>query len=530
MSRRQFARHHLPMLVAVAVAVAALALQLRLPLNADAQWILNVAGRVLGGERLYRDILEINPPLVIWLQMPVAWVAREIGVPAAVLYRVTVVLGGLLLTWLTRLIRWPDSRDQSMHARWMPALTLGVLLLLPGGAFGQREQLISMLLLPAIVLAAAREEGRTVRPPLACCAGVAAGVGIALKPYFVVTWACLWAYRTFTIKRPPYLGVEDFSVIVVGLVYVASVAIFAPAFFDLVRTFAGPYAAYTTMTRAQILFDTAAVIWFVVAVVAWRVRRDPGRDPLGAGLAIAAAAGLLAAVWQGKGWTYHFLPAVSWSVLLGVHALASRPRPGIHATQRVARLASAAVLALSWVPLVGGAVAQLRLTELIGIARPQDANSELQHAVQRELGARSILVLSSDMTGSQPWIGELGLLSRNSWSCLWVPAVAYQTRWNGNPRVPLRAISDMGDAERVAFASVLKDFVVRPPDLLVVETREKNESFTGYPGGFDHLAYYGMDKRFASCLSHYRLDAEPRGFRVFRRVVVTPTDSAGDCA
>jgi hypothetical protein len=525
----------LPGISALLVVAVALLAQGRLPLNADAQWILSVAERVTRGEHLYRDILEINPPLVIWLQVPLVWTAHAFGTGPALIYRVAIVVCALLLTWAVYALclRLDAARRLQGH-RWIPVVVLATFLLLPGGMFGQREQLITMLLLPAVLLHAIRVEGESISPLAALGVGLASGLAIGLKPYFIAVWLLLLLHRLLA-ARPLRLRIEpeDIAVGGTGLLYLMAVVVLAPEYVGLARTFAATYAAYTTMTTPEILLGSAAIIWFGVAVVAWRVRKNDLSKPLGASLAIAALGAVVAAVWQGKGWTYHFLPAVSFSVLLGALALTGGGVKRRGGARRLARAAAALVLLLSWIPLAGAVVAQLR-----GLGQRADTQAEiegraLRQAVGRQAGARSILVLSSDMTGSQPWIEDQRLASRNSWSCLWVPAVMYHTRWNGNPRIALRRAAEMPQAERVAYASVIRDFTVNSPDLLVVESRAKNERFTGYPGGFDHLAYYGADSRFAACLAHYRLAAAPAGFEVYRRT--TPSGGAaltgsGSCA
>ncbi len=519
----------LPAICAVLIAVAAFAAQMRLPLNADAQWILNVAGRVLNGQHLYRDILEINPPLIIWLELPIVWLARETGASAAMIYRVAITLGALGLTALAFAFYVRLGKGARGGSAWAAVIVVAVFLTLPGGAFGQREQLITMLLLPYVVLQASRVEQTLVGRPLAAFAGVAAGIAISLKPYFIAVWLLLQVYRA--ISRRPFrvrIEAEDVALVVTGFAYVAAVVWFAPGFLALVRTFAGTYAGYTTMTRGRMLLETAAIIWFAVAVAAWQARKGDTRNALGSALILAAAGAIVAAVWQGKGWTYHFLPAVAFSVLLGALALAAPGRQPASRVQRLARLAAAALLIASWGPLIWSTGTQLSgAAPAAGDEAGVEAR-ELRAAIGRESDARSILVLSSDMTGTLPWIGEQGLASRNSWSCLWLPAVVYHTRWNGNPRIAVRPAPEMPVAERTAYASVVRDLTIDPPDLLVVETRGKNERFTGYPGGFDHLAYYGADPRFAACLRQYRLDATPAGYLVYRHLAAD--SHAGSCA
>ena len=47
------------------VFVVAVLLRQVVPLNTDVSWLLTVGERVLNGERLYSDIVEINPPMAV---------------------------------------------------------------------------------------------------------------------------------------------------------------------------------------------------------------------------------------------------------------------------------------------------------------------------------------------------------------------------------------------------------------------------------------------------------------------------------
>ena len=47
----------------------------RSPLRDDVAWLLYVAGQWLGGQRLYVDLIEVNPPLIVWISALPAAVA-----------------------------------------------------------------------------------------------------------------------------------------------------------------------------------------------------------------------------------------------------------------------------------------------------------------------------------------------------------------------------------------------------------------------------------------------------------------------
>src|SRR5208282_5012164 len=70
--------------IAMAVLLAALVLVLATaitsPLKDDVAWLLYVARKWLGGERLYEDIVEVNPPLIVWIYALPAMVSSWLGV------------------------------------------------------------------------------------------------------------------------------------------------------------------------------------------------------------------------------------------------------------------------------------------------------------------------------------------------------------------------------------------------------------------------------------------------------------------
>src|SRR5689334_5583319 len=49
------------------VAAAVLFIAIRSPLKDDIAWLLYVARRWLQGRELYVDVVEVNPPLIIWI-------------------------------------------------------------------------------------------------------------------------------------------------------------------------------------------------------------------------------------------------------------------------------------------------------------------------------------------------------------------------------------------------------------------------------------------------------------------------------
>ena len=68
-------------LLIAALFAAAMLLQQRLQLNLDVSWLLVAGERLLDGERLYVDIVEINPPMSVFAYLPGIVLARATVIP-----------------------------------------------------------------------------------------------------------------------------------------------------------------------------------------------------------------------------------------------------------------------------------------------------------------------------------------------------------------------------------------------------------------------------------------------------------------
>ncbi len=162
----------------------------RTPLNSDAAWLLHCAVRLLGGERLYGDILEINPPLIVWLNLPAGGIEPCDGLgPGGRVSRAVALAGVAIDSRLDRALLARQPRVTA-RARGIAGLALTVAVFpLVGGIFGQREHLALILAIPFVAVAALRAEQVHLHRSVAAATGLAAGIGLAIKPHYVLVWA-----------------------------------------------------------------------------------------------------------------------------------------------------------------------------------------------------------------------------------------------------------------------------------------------------------------------------------------------------
>src|SRR5690348_9456641 len=75
-SVRRFAVNAISLFLLLAATAIVMFAALRSPLKDDIAWLLYVAHRWLAGRELYVDVIEVNPPLIVWISAIPLTVAR----------------------------------------------------------------------------------------------------------------------------------------------------------------------------------------------------------------------------------------------------------------------------------------------------------------------------------------------------------------------------------------------------------------------------------------------------------------------
>ncbi len=466
---------------------------LTIHLNHDVSWILYGAGRMLNGAVFGRDIVDVNPPLVWWLSLPAALVAQNSGLTPSLAFKLQVLLLVFACIWLIHVLR-PAIRA------WQLALLLAILLITPAYHFGQREHLMAILTLPYVIslLSGKNDEGAAAAR---LAAGIMAGIGFALKPYFLVIPLLLEAYRLVKTRSPSSLiRMETLSIAAVGLAYAAAVWLWAR---DYVLTVA-PQAMIVYPAYGNPFFSAARTIIFSLGLVFLGCflingTRDWKRQPLPP-LILAAVGAALAAMLQSKGWAYHRLPIT----LFGLSCLAVA-LPGRNvAPARIAALLLGGVLlsenTCKYVPDMRSANGQEALiNHLTALMRsmPQPGRVAAFNTSPR-------IIHSAVLAAGAEWIAPA--------CCLYALPAAIRFRTPETKRIA-----------RNQLDALLARWKQEPPELVLVD-------ISRYKLGFAHLAfsyldYLKRDPRFAQALAPYREKERLAGYLVLQRRRHSPAEN-----
>ncbi len=552
------------------VAIAALT---RLPIT-DVAIQLHLASETLKGASYGGDLLEINPPLFVWLATPAVILADFAD---SNLWSVFVLLS-VLVTVASGCLVYLVLRQEHPFRAQLAFISVACAALVLPTDFGQREHWVLALLIPYSFLTSQRVAQQPVPASLAVSISVLAATGIALKPQFVAVVVLLefWLWRVQGIKQSIQRA-EPWLIGSVGVTYLVAVKIVAPDYLHFLALHAEPYSAYLRISFATAATQAPLQELILIACSIWVIEKSSPRKRSAqtTALLLVTVGALISAALQQKGFGYHYVPAQGFALLFlcsiaitvsGKSAVVIFPQSGVG---RWASLGAIATL-VGWytaeafhllvvmgahdivsigrlltVPLFllllrgdGGrtlriqrasfAVGLLTLGTLLAATAESsfgqwqlgiDPDLPKLLSVIEEVPGRSVAMLSTNPASAWP----LMLRSDAEWpfrySSLAFLAAFYPadeaasivTRWTPDDQLTT--------AERSFRETTLQDLTQAPPELIFALSQDA--ATTRVFGGatrFDFVSYLSQDVRFVELLTRYKETDSVGRYRVFRRM------------
>jgi hypothetical protein len=485
--------------------------------RSDTAFLLYAAERVLDGARLYVDVVEINPPLIVALNLPAVVLARVAGVSDIAVYRVLVTVGLLgSLAFSDWALRQTLGAGVDRLRRRLVLVLAFALFLAPGNDFGQREHLLVALALPYVLLAAGRLSGRPAARLPALAAGVLAGVGLVLKPHFLLAWVAVEGYAAWRLRarRPSDEALGGLGFLVL---YVALVALLTPQYFSLVRLLGPAYAGFGHDPFLHVLITAPGTTVCYLAVLTCAALMGSSKHrALWAVLLVALVASFVAGAAQQKGWGYHFYPARVFALVLLALAVLDVARPFARPVQRVYAAVAFAALGTS----VLGATAEgiVRVLHRDPARESEQAQlDDLVAAVRRHTPPGGSLYAFSYTIGSSfPLVNYSGVRWASRFPHLWIIEAAYNDELHAPSPLRFHQPAEMHAAERYLNEAVYEDLTRYRPDVLMV-LRHARDTQENSLRRLDYVAYFARDPRIAATLGQYRLAEEVGQYLLYVR-------------
>jgi hypothetical protein len=481
----------------------------------DVAWNLYAGREVLHGARVGVDILENSPPMIFWLEWPALMLSAATGLSpwrAWVLWLtacsvLAAAMAGPLL---------PAAISSRVRQLAGPVL-LVLLLLVPGGDFGQREHLTMVLVFPAVLLAARRITGDPVAWSISVAAGILAGFSISIKPHFILVWSGMVGLASWRRGLRGLWLPEHVAVVAVGVCYLTAMVVYAPGYFEYVATYGPLYQRFLPVRPWELFVIGEGAFPGVVAVGLWmpsRRNHDASERALGDALATACVCFYVVAVLQAKGWRYQFLPSIltAAALLVMVSLTPSAPRGWLRRGYRLA-----GVLTLVLLVSAGGEDTFRRLRRDPALAG--DPNMAVLLPVLSSVGpGEAVAVLSSNIFSSFPLVLESGRRWSFRFPSLWPLVALYDEQIQRGGLVRFRSVEERPPLERAFVAAIVDDLLRMRPAVILAPRPDPELWGWGGARRFDYLALLRGEPRLGDAwLAGYRRGPDAGDYVVLRR-------------
>jgi hypothetical protein len=475
-----------PMLFVALVFLAAILLRQVVPLNTDVSWLLVICERMLDGQHLYGDIIEINPPMAAYAYLPGVALARLLGVdPRHVIDAQLLLLAAASLFAVSRILRLSPS---SSPVNWGPLAiwAAAVVTVLPMHVFAQREHIAMLTFLPALAVYPMRSNREPVPLWAILIAGVGAGITLAFKPFFTVPAALCILFAAIRSRSWRTLFAPE-NIIAATLVIAVSVGtyVFYPEYFTVTYPLVRDTYLSWSMPVSVIFLNDATLVFAIAMVSVLLARQQRAGDSLLAVTALASIGFAVSFFLQRRGWAYHSYPMVAVALLAMGYALTGAVR------SRIGEAISALVLAVSFIVGMHWFYAGVYV-------------GPVRQAVEGLVPHPKILVLSGEAAIGHPLVRDV----RGTWVSrqenLWIREFVRLTR----ERTVVTAATDVKLNDYLALERkwLIEDFKKLPPDLVLVD------NLRGEWG-----AWARADAEVSELLKPYTLVRTVEGIDILRR-------------
>lgn len=460
----------------------------------DCAWFLYVAEQLLNGKALYTDIIEVNPPLGMWLVVPIVWAAKQLAINSVAATYTTLLLASVgTLGLCNRYLR--KSSDLNPLARMAFIFCLALcLLFFPAAFFAEREHFIVMLFLPWLFLRLIPNQQTQVVPTWErLFVGVLASIAICIKPQSIAAPILVELVLFLRSRRPTTpIAPENLSAIATALIYVLAVVIFTPKFLsEMLALGAKAYVPFYGYPAYIIALNARwTVIALLIATVIRLRLKALNTDTRLADVLFAAAIGFTVSYFvQMKGFTYQIMPAnmLSWLACAAGAAM-------LWQTERKMSVHIAAAIGIG--ALVLGDVPQTYVNTYPTVSRLLANNAP---------NAKSIFIASTRLDDGFPFVQKHNLSWASRLPTQWLaPYVASKWQSGALPQDELIAKT---------LDWTITDLITLKPDIIMID-QSHDQAYV--PGGkFDYVKFWQNDPRFQNFWAQYEYRETARELAVY---------------
>lgn len=294
-------------------------IQHRLFLSWDVGALLVSTERLLQGGNYLDDFFIANTPMIMYLYTPAIVFSKLLHVNVTVMFPVYIFLLTAIAFFISyRLVMRIFLEKDIIQAYLFLSILAVIFLIVPLYEFGQRDHLLVVMTMPYLLATVCRLQAKPLKRYYAIAIGLFAGLGVAIKPQFLILPILIETY--YVIQQKNWLAwvkPETLAIVTVQLLYIIFVFITRQDYITVMM----PYLIrnyYNTALTSRYLFFFNSPILFVYASIIFYLFLNKMNDysKLSAVLCVALVCFIMTYIMQGFIYFYHFVPALSLAILM----------------------------------------------------------------------------------------------------------------------------------------------------------------------------------------------------------------------
>jgi len=306
-------------------------IQSHMLLRDDVAYLTYVSGQLFDGKQYGVDIFETNPPMILYLSLPIYWLTKfhilDVTHAARLYLFFLSIFSWLTVCWMLRVIFDKKNRVKQFI---LETTLLIIFFYLPVNQIGQREDFFMIFIMPYIFSVICFLENKSIENSFVrALIGIVAGVGFALKPYFLATFmlielAVVWRKNSvFACLR-----VETMMIILVCFFYGISIFLFQPNYIHILLPLISDfYFPSIKSCWACVFLHTTTLYCAIIFLLAMLlIKRHQTNQNITLILMAALLGTMLAYIIPRAPWFYHMIPAKGFATLLAVYMITESPK------------------------------------------------------------------------------------------------------------------------------------------------------------------------------------------------------------
>lgn len=495
-------------------------------INHDCAYVIQCAQLLTMGKLPYVDFIDVNPPLIFYINMLPVYAASITGVtlPQAfsffVLAQLAMSTGILWYLFRLRTLNLAPYARAALLVSWV----ISSFYVYSTGDFGQRDYLVILMSFPFVIIRIIRYYGDSVPLAAAIGVGVLTGLGLSLKPnfFFIVIIPELIALAR-TKKFRLLVSAEVLAAAGFGAAYILHFfflpAIVRTELFDRWMPFFVQYYGTINLNLFQYVFKQPMVIGgiaalLVLTLLSFIIVRRRGTSSLRIEMLVGVVLGSFFSYWiQQKGYSYHTLPAKISFVMLALFSAfwfydeVMRRREQFPLRRTIAVWPSIIIVCSLLAVTVRSAMADKAYT---GYEYFEPYRSAIRtHSAKND----RILFINTILFPAYPTLVQTDRLPGSRYLTSFPLAGVYYTKDYRTP-FAYRTLESMPPDELLFLRELASDIETNKPAIIFIYHKGQ---CSGMPAGFEMLTYFRKARFLETAMRDYAYSDMVLDFAMYLR-------------